>query len=168
MWACVHEHQRIHFETQGDIIASGLCGFIQRNIASVIRHHFTEPVDISRHIRATQTVFGEFYQKCIVTILQPLIAILLIVSFPPTCGNLIGIAIAANSVMPTTIGIFGMLINNRRKNAAHIRIQTIAFLQFECVLAFECVGCVIAFQQIAWVVKQHCQIGAAFYIGNFH
>ena len=152
----MHEHQRVHLETQlHDRTGLGEAS-IEDHPAVVRDGDLAEPVDVGREIPAPKPVLARLDQKRVISVLRPFVAERLIALFTPPFGYQRSRRVSADGVMPT-VGV----PDDRAKNPAHVGIQAMALGQFERVLTLERVRRVIALERVLRVIEQHPRIRTA-------
>src|SRR5271170_4963259 len=96
--------------------------------AVLVNRYLAEPIDVGSQVAAAQAVFSRLDQKCIVTVLSPIVAMLLIALFAPAHRNGFPVGIPADSIVPTH-----RILGDRTENPSHVGVQTVPFGQLEGV-----------------------------------
>ena len=102
-------------------------------LAFVIALDAREQVEIGSHVSAAKPILGEFDQEGVEAGARPVIVGLLVAHWLPAFGQqVLGQQVTANAVVPAKV-----IMRDRGKNAAHIRVKAVALGQFERVLALQ-------------------------------
>src|ERR1700722_10851967 len=141
MRTSVQQHEGVHLEAQVHEVTGARMIGVEIHGALGVDPNLAEPIDICREITPPKAVFSAFYQECIVAVLRPVIAVLLVALLAPSLSNDLAGRIAADSVVPSHA-----ILDDGAEDPPHVRVQTMAFGELKGMLAFQGIRSVVAFQ----------------------
>src|ERR1700733_11785978 len=121
MRTSVQQHEGVHLEAQVHEVTGARMIGVEIHGALGVDPNLAEPIDICREITPPKAVFSAFYQECIVTVLSPVIAVLLIALFAPSLSTELAGRLAADGVVPSPA-----IPDDGAEDPAHVRVQTMA------------------------------------------
>src|SRR3954463_8930708 len=104
-------------------------GLVEYQCAVLFRVDLAEPVDVGRQIAPAHPVLGRLYQKAVMAVLGPVVAVFLIGLAAPLFRHLRLGGIAADGVVPT-----GGVLDDGAEDPSHVGIEAMAGGQLEGVL----------------------------------
>ena len=129
--------------------------------ALVAHRQLAKEVEVGGQIPLAQAIFGYFHQKTVVAVLQPEVAVVLIIALPPASTHFGLVTTAAHRIDPACA-----VLDDGAEDMAHVRVEAVTGGELEGVLALQGIRGVVALQQVQRVIKEHAQVGAAFDIGQ--